>query len=214
MSGRSSPGTMYSVPTVADRLGVSTTPVREALLEISRTGLLKPFRNRGFRVEAASVSELSDLFALRGLLEGFAAKALTERHPSDPARLRSLADEAVAAVKQKDVAGYLQADRAFHAAFVDQAGNPLLTRLIMELRDSMHLYGIDSEAGRRRQVLSVNEHYQLIKLAESGVAEDTAALMSSHVLDWQPIFTAALSERLVTAPALTRSRTLRDDGHR
>jgi DNA-binding transcriptional regulator YhcF (GntR family) len=50
ISGQSGPGTMYSVPTLATCLGISTTPVREALLELSRGGLVEPMRNRGFKV--------------------------------------------------------------------------------------------------------------------------------------------------------------------
>jgi DNA-binding GntR family transcriptional regulator len=68
VSGHSAPGTMYSVPTLADELGVSTTPVREALLELSQSGLVTPMRNRGFRVEATSLEELKHGFALRDLL--------------------------------------------------------------------------------------------------------------------------------------------------
>ncbi len=49
VAGHSAPGTMYSVPTLAEELGVSTTPVREALLELSHQGLITPVRNRGFQ---------------------------------------------------------------------------------------------------------------------------------------------------------------------
>jgi DNA-binding GntR family transcriptional regulator len=53
------------VPEFANDLGISTTPVREALLELSRCGLRTPMRHRGFRVEATAVDDLNNLFALR-----------------------------------------------------------------------------------------------------------------------------------------------------
>lgn len=209
VSGRSSPGMMYSVPTLAETLGVSTTPVREALLELSRTGLVKPFRNRGFRVETATLLQLQNLFAVRAMLERFAVTTLASQRLSDAPRLRLLADDVAAAVKLKNTRGYLEADRAFHQALTEQAGNPLLTRMVMELRDAMRLYGIDSEAGRKRQVASMKEHRLLIDLAAAGNSEGAAALISSHILDWQPIFSAALSERQDRVSAVDRSRTVR-----
>ena len=201
VSGRSAPGTMYSVPALAEQLGVSTTPVREALLELSRGGLITPLRNRGFRVEATSLEELDHLFTMRELLERFAMVTLAERRLSDSGELRTLADDVATAVKDKDVLGYVETDRAFHRALTAKAGNPLLTKMIMDLRDGMRLYGIDSAAGRQRQVASVKEHYQLIELATAGNTQSIAALISKHILDWKPVFTAALSDRLGSDPS-------------
>ena len=202
VSGRNAPGTMYSVPTLAQELGISTTPVREALLELSRSGLVTPRRNRGFQVEAASLDDLNNLFAVRTLLERFAVVALAERRLTDTTELRARADAVAAAVKAKDVLLYVETDRAFHLALVGRANNPLLTRLIMELRDGMRLYGIDSTAGRQRQLASVKEHHQLIELAAAGNTKEIAALIARHINDWKPVFTAALSDRLGSAPAL------------
>ena len=53
VSGRSGPGAMYSVPSLASELGVSTTPVREALLALSNQGMIVPMRNRGFKVQSS-----------------------------------------------------------------------------------------------------------------------------------------------------------------
>lgn len=200
VSGRSAPGTMYSVPTLAESLGISTTPVREALLELSRSGLITPLRNRGFRVEATSLEDLNNLFAVRELLERFAMTTLARRGLSNAHELRALADAVAAAVKAKDVLGYVEADRAFHQALTAGAGNPLLTRLILDLRDGMRLYGIDSAAGRQRQVASVKEHYQLIELASAKDTKAIASLISRHIADWKPVFTAALSDRLGSNP--------------
>ncbi len=193
VSGRSAPGTMYSVPTLADALGVSTTPVREALLELSRGGLITPMRNRGFRVEATSLADLNNNFALRDLLERFAMTSLAAQRPSDTGDLTALADAVAAAVKRRDVPGYIETDRAFHEALTARAGNPLLTRMVMDLRDGMRLYGIDSPAGHQRQAASVKEHYKLIALATAGATDEIGALISRHILDWKPIFAAALT---------------------
>ncbi len=192
MSGRTAPGWILSVPQLAEELGVSTTPVREALLDLARDGLITPLRNRGFRVEPMSVGALENLFAMRELLEVNAAVAVARQGLTGGADLRALADAVRQAVKGKDLPGYLATDRRFHTAFVDRAGNPLLTKLVLQLRDDMRLYGIDSPEGRQRQLDSVDEHFQLVDLAERRDADAIAPLMSKHILSWKPLFTAAL----------------------
>jgi DNA-binding GntR family transcriptional regulator len=206
VAGHSAPGTMYSVPTLAEELGVSTTPVREALLELSHQGLITPVRNRGFRVEASSLDDLRDVFALRDLLERFAMEMLAAKRLTDTDELRTLADNVAAAVRRKDGNGYIETDRAFHLALVSRAGNPLLTKMIMELRDGMRLYGMESPAGRQRQVASVKEHYQLIDLAVAGDVAAISKLTAEHIRSWEPVFTTALEERLKAASVRTRSR--------
>jgi DNA-binding GntR family transcriptional regulator len=68
ITGQMQPDQLYSVPRLAAELGVSATPVREALLDLEREGLLEAERNRGFRVVSLSLRELNDIFAVR-LLE-------------------------------------------------------------------------------------------------------------------------------------------------
>ncbi len=81
ISGQSLPGTMYSVPSLAASLGVSSTPVREALLELSRGGLVEPMRNRGFKVVEPTLTELRNLFDMREVLELHAAVLVAANPP-------------------------------------------------------------------------------------------------------------------------------------
>ena len=104
-----------------------------------------------------------------------------------------------------DRSGYLEGDRAFHLEMVSRLNNPLLTKMIMDLRDGMRLYGMDSVAGRERQVASVEEHYQLIDLASAGKTGAIAELMTQHIRSWEPVFTAGLTERL-NGPLQARGR--------
>lgn len=193
ITGRIAPGTMLSVPSLAAEIGVSTTPVREALLTLERDGLVAPLRNRGFRVEPMSIAALENLFSLRELVEVHAVMAVAHRGLQDTAELIALADAVGEAVGRGDVTGYLTTDRAFHTALVARADNPLLTKLVLQLRDGMRLYGIDSPEGRQRQRDSVAEHYRLVELAQQGQADEAAALMRHHIVSWKPLFSAALA---------------------
>lgn len=191
VAGRVPPGTIYSVPSLAAELAISTTPVREALLELSQAGFFTPLRNRGFRVDTMSLGDLDNLFDLRVLLEAYALQSVARKGLDDPGPLRVLADEVAAAVERSNVDGYIETDRAFHQAFVERAGNPLLTDMVMKLRDNMRLYGINSPAGQERQRASVGEHYRLIEQAERREVEAIGELIATHINDWRPVFRAA-----------------------
>ncbi len=194
VSGEAAPGTIYSVPAVATEMGMSTTPVREALLELSRTGLVSPLRNRGFRVEAATPKDLENQFDVRIMLEAGALVALARRGLTDTEPLVALADDVAAAVKSGNVTDYIETDRRFHEALVARAENPLLTRMIMGLRADMRLYGISSPEGLERQRASVSEHYEMIELAVARQTDAIAALITRHIESWKPLMTAALRE--------------------
>ena len=200
VSGRSGPGAMYSVPSLASELGVSTTPVREALLALSNQGMIVPMRNRGFKVQSSTLEDIENLFELRELLERFAVVNIAKGPLKDPEELKALAEAIADAVKARDVRGYIETDRAFHEAFVSRAGNPRLTKMIMELRDNMRLFGIETAEGEERQRASVKEHYELINLAAKGETKAIATLISSHIMDWQPIFRKALMSQTTRRP--------------
>lgn len=197
VSGEATPGTIYSVPALATEMGMSTTPVREALLELSRTGLVAPLRNRGFRVEAATPQDLENHFDVRIMLEAGALVAIARAGLTDTEPLIQRADAVAAAVKSGNVADYIETDRQFHEALVSRANNPLLTRMIMGLRADMRLYGINSPEGVERQRASVSEHYEMIELAATGQCEAIAALITRHIDSWKPLMTAALEESSV-----------------
>lgn len=206
ISGRSAPGAMYSVPSLATTLGVSTTPVREALLELARGGLIEPLRNRGFKVVAPTLAQLRNLFDIRELLEVYAAEIVAMKRRKDLGNLRRLAEDVAGTVEAADVAAYLEADRQFHQALTEHADNELLTESVMNLRSRMRLYGITSDAGKERQRESVREHFRIIELAEIGDADGLRQLLSHHIRSWQPIFTEALLQETRAGGAATHPR--------
>jgi hypothetical protein len=72
--------------------------------------------------------------------------------------------------------------------------------MIMDLRHDMRLHGIDTAAGEERQRASVKEHYELIRLAVKGDTKGIATLITTHIMDWQPIFTKALMSQAGRGP--------------
>ena len=207
VSGHSAPGTMYSVPTLAEELGVSTTPVREALLELSHSGLdhadaqpRLPGRGDLARRPEERVRAARAAGALR---DG----RLAEKRLTDTENLRKLADDdRRGRADARTAAATSKPTARFTWLWCRVLDNPMLTKLIMELRDGMRLYGMDSAAGRQRQVASVKEHYQLIDLAVAGETEAIAKLITQHILSWEPVFTAALKERLDSSLVRSRGR--------
>jgi DNA-binding GntR family transcriptional regulator len=185
---------VYSAPQLAERFGVSVTPVREALLELVRDGLLVAVRNRGFRVVDPDPAELDAVGEVRLLLEPEAA-ALAAQRPTDlrtaaEGGLREAARRVVEAAAAGDAAGHVQADRAFHAALLELAGNPVLAETVLRLRDRSRLYGSGQVApGTLEQAAA--EHYELLDLVAAGDAPAARAAMTAHVRhvrrEWSPV---------------------------
>src|SRR3954449_8596546 len=79
LAGELAAGEIYSASTLAERLGVSPTPVREAMLELANGGLVEPVRNRGFRVLAPDEADLDEISQLRLMLEAPSMRIVVER---------------------------------------------------------------------------------------------------------------------------------------
>jgi len=136
---------------------------------------------------------VEDVFSLRVLLERFALVTLANQGLSDTAPLVALADAVGKAVERDSVTDYIETDRRFHEALVSRVNNPRLTRMIMALRSDMRLYGIDTKEGRERQRASVAEHFQMIDYACTKDADRIGTLITKHIMEWKPLFIAALS---------------------
>lgn len=195
VSGEMPPGTVCSVPSLARTLGISTTPIREALLQLTSDGLLQPMRNRGFRVVDPSLDELRGIFEVRMQLETSAFRKLVRMGVRDLSELQALADAIAESVETGDVPRYLAADRAFHAELLALAGNEVLADIVLRLRDRMRLYGIRSSDGLARQRASVLEHYRIIDVIKQGLEDEAETLMTGHIMSWEPIFTEAIAQR-------------------
>lgn len=182
VSGSMVPGVTYSVPTLAERFGVSATPVREAMLDLAKEGLVAAVPNKGFRVVQVSESELDELTELRRLVEVPTVGRLAGRIPAARRdHLRELAARITAHAAAGDLIGYVEADRRFHLELLASAGNRQLVELVDRLRARTRLYGLGRLAAQGQLTRSAAEHGELLDALAAGDPTEAQALMARHI---------------------------------
>jgi DNA-binding GntR family transcriptional regulator len=183
ISGELRPGVVYSAPTLAAQFGVSATPVREAMLDLAKEGLIDVVRNKGFRVTDLSEKDLDDLSELRALIEVPTVRRIAE-HGADAEvveRLRVLAAGIEDAAQRHDLIAHVALDMEFHLGLLALAGNPHLVETVRSLRARSRIYGLRSLAERDELVPSSREHAELLDLIVAGDAEGAERLMDRHI---------------------------------
>jgi DNA-binding GntR family transcriptional regulator len=183
MAGELEPGVVYSAPSLAEQFGVSATPVREAMLDLSKEGLVEIVRNKGFRVTRLSARELDDVTELRALVEIPTVRRLAEEGiaAADLARLRPMATEIEEAARRRDFVAHVATDLEFHLALLELAGNPRIVELVRSLRMHSRLYGLRDDSHRDALFASWHEHAELLDRIEARDADGAEAVMRRHI---------------------------------
>ncbi|MEU7041260.1 GntR family transcriptional regulator [Streptomyces varsoviensis] len=182
VSGEIRSGDIYSASALAAKLGVSSSPVREAMLTLVNQGLLEPVRNRGFRVVAMSDEDLDEIYDMRLLLEVPATvRAARRARAADLAELSALATEIETAAHDGDVPAFLDADRRFHLTLLALNGNRRLTETIANLRDQTRLYGLETLAERGLLPAWAHEHRELLTAISTHDETHVETLIRHHL---------------------------------
>jgi DNA-binding GntR family transcriptional regulator len=182
ISGAMRPGELYALGTTASELGVSVTPVREAILELAREHLVELARNRGFRVREMTEHELNEIVEFRKIIEVGAVRLVSERGLLDQANeLQELASATEKYAAAGDWVGFLDSDRDFHMGIMAHLGNERLNQVVGSLRDQSRLYGLDVAAGTESLLQSTHEHADLLSAIIAGSADEAAAIMDRHL---------------------------------
>lgn len=164
VAGEMEPGTIYSAPSLGARFGVSATPVREAMLDLTREGLVETVPNKGFRVTEFSDTDLDNITQLRLLLEPPVVRDVTLIIPeADFDDLDLLAQRIVDGAEAGDLVAYTEADRVFHLTLLAYADNPRLTDLVSDLRARTRLFGLTTLLEKGELVGVAREHFTIVE---------------------------------------------------
>lgn len=183
--GELRPGERLLEDRLAEQLGVSRNPVREAIRALEHTGLVEVQHRRGAYVATLDPPRAVDLLELRSAIEAFAARlAAARRTPEQLADIRRCFEEGQAAMQANDVVQAARAHRAFHLAIESAAANSYLGVAVEPLRAQTEL--VFSTLVDRRGLIGWTEHVEILTAIEAGDgdrASEAARKHMSSVLD-------------------------------
>lgn len=155
---------------IAEELGVSRTPVREALIRLQHEGLVELIPRRGMRVVPIVPTDMQEIYEVLTSLESMAAELLARKEP-DAALLepmRTATNDMEVALREDDLDAWAEADERYHRSLIDLCGNRRLAQMANAVRDQGHRARMVTLRLRDKPVASINEHQQVLEAIEEG----------------------------------------------
>jgi DNA-binding GntR family transcriptional regulator len=180
LTGRWRAGVVLSTVDLAEQLGVSRTPVREAVRLLAERGILEADTKGQFKVRDISDAEATEIFLLRAAVEALTMRTLARRFSSEHAEhLRQLValQESV-----HDPAEFLELDQQFHWTIAHGAGLPLAARFLVDLRERVQVLGGLAIVRPGRQPEVIAEHRAILGALEVQDAEAAVAALGRHLI--------------------------------
>ena len=196
LDGRLEAGARLKEGHLATELGFSRTPVREALLILRAEGLIELTPNRGARVTTFAIEEIEDLYEMRALLEGFAARKAALRI-SRP-RLKMLKASCVRFEKLRvveDPIGLVKENLFFHNTVLEAAGSSRLSSMVKKVIELPLVYRSFIWYSPDQRLISEHYHKQLVHAFETKDAERADLIMTEHVLEARDFLATELRKR-------------------
>ncbi len=167
---------------VALELGMSRTPVREALLQLQNEGLVEVIPRHGVRVLPVSPTDMREIYEILTALECMAAELLARRKPSDQ-ELQPLIDATNAmdaSLKAGDLDAWARADESFHSQLLELAGNRQLQATVLNYWDRAHRARMFSLRLRPAPITSTLQHMELVERLRAGDPQGAARVNREH----------------------------------
>lgn len=204
IAGEFGPGDRLDEVSLAQRFGVSRTPVREALLQLGAEGFIDVRPRRGAVVSVLSPHRLIEMFEVMAELEAacgrLAARRLT---PQNDAAMAAAHDACVSAAAAGDPEAYYAVNRAFHEAIYRASRNEFLAEQAITLHKRLSAYRRVQLRARNRMAQSLNEHLEILEAIRAGHEDMAARQLHAHVL----IQGERFSDMMMTIAAVERTRT-------
>ncbi|MBA2962484.1 MULTISPECIES: phosphonate utilization associated transcriptional regulator [Ramlibacter] len=182
--GEYAPGTKLIEAALAQKMGVSRGPVREAFRMLEEAGLVRTEKNRGVFVRDIPIDEAVEIFDLRAAMDELVGRQLAANiTPAQLKEIRGLVEQMEKAVKAEDAYGYHLLNLGFHDRLVEMAGNRKLTAIYRKLIKELSLFRRLNLADNWLLPVSAGEHRQIVKAIASGDPDAAGKALFQHVMD-------------------------------
>jgi len=182
IKGHFKPGEKLVEQTLAQEMGVSRTPVREAIRRLEAEGFVVSIPRKGVVVSRADKEEIVQLYSIRAELEGLAARWAIENADEDD--IRKL-DEAISRMEETaasgDLDGVVQSNALFHDAIAQASKSRILCTLLKTLQDNIQRFRFQSLHLPGRPVAALAEHKEIVAAIKEKKAEEADRLLKEHL---------------------------------
>ena len=164
VTGKLKPGERVPEQDIAESFGISRTPIREAFRQLESEGFITVTPRKGAVVSPITDKDVSEFYAIKSLLEGYAARtACSKLTPRDIKRLETLNENMVKCAERGDFKGFFKLDNQFHDTFIKACGNDKLFNLIHHLVQQFERFRITALSLPGRMQESLKQHSQIVE---------------------------------------------------
>lgn len=182
INGELKPGERLMEVQLADRLGVSRTPVREAIRKLELEGLVIMVPRKGAYVSDVSLKDIIDVFEVRETLEGLAASLAAEKISDEEIKkLEDIVNTTKQYVEKEDVQGIIDSDVKFHDYIFSLSRNDKLIQIMSNLQEHIYRFRVIYVSMAKKSVKMINEHSELLNAIKSREPQKAKMLAVSHV---------------------------------
>lgn len=183
VEGMLAPGVKLNERELCERLGISRTPLREALKVLAAEGLVELLPNRGATVSQMSEVEIREMFELMSGLEAFSGELACERMtPAELAEIKALHYEMLACHAQNDLSGYYARNRAIHDRINEAARNAALRQIYVSTNRRLQALRFRSNYSTSKWESAIRDHEEMIRALEARDGKKMAAILRGHLL--------------------------------
>jgi DNA-binding GntR family transcriptional regulator len=182
VQGELNPGERLNERLLCEKLGISRTPLREAIKLLATEGLVELLPNRGAVVASIDTVRLAETLQVMGVLEGLAGElACRNASAARIAQIRALHEEMISTYKRGDLAGYFRHNQAIHMGIVEASGNPVLANLYRQLNTNVRRARYRANLSKSRWGAAVREHEQILAALEARDVRALKRLLRDHL---------------------------------
>lgn len=196
LKGDMEPGERLMEITLANKLGVSRTPIREAIRKLELEGLVHMVPRKGAIVASISEKDMRDVLEVRVTLEELAVKlAVYSMEESDIDQLKRAARNFESAVIARDIVDIVEADVMFHDVIYNKTNNGRLIQIINNLREQMYRYRLEYVKDARTHSILISEHQDIITALEKRDVDEAKKAVRQHIVNQEKGIVRAINDR-------------------